>query len=244
MLDHDHGDAALPYAPDQLDSLPHLGLIQPRQPFIEEQQRRIGREGAGQFNALLIDVGQLPCRAGGLICQADIVEQFVHTSRAGVKGCACAAERTTNQHVLARSHAGKDAHQLEGPADPAAANPIRREADEVAARQAHAARIRPYVTGDEVENRGLARSVRPDQSQDLALVDGERKLIDRNQPAERLVQAGYREQRFAALVLAHDGPPAARHARNLAATFSMPPTTPAGRKKTMMMKQAPRTRLN
>ena len=47
---------------------------------------------------------------------------------------------------------------------------------------------------DHVQHGGLARAVRPDQADDLARLDRERQVVDRDQPAERLADRGRREQ--------------------------------------------------
>ena len=60
-----------------------------------------------------------------------------------------------------------------------------------------AAAVRRVEPGDAVEDRALARSVRPDQAEDLALVDLERDLVDRPQGAEPLGEPGYVEHRHA-----------------------------------------------
>src|SRR5262249_57855399 len=55
--------------------------------------------------------------------------------------------------------------------------------------------------GDDVEEGGLARAVRPDEADDLAVVDVEIDRIERNEPAEAAGQAAAGEQAHDALIL-------------------------------------------
>src|SRR5262249_55930042 len=57
-------------------------------------------------------------------------------------------------------------------------------ADEALAAQPDVAAIGPQHTRDAVEERGLARAVRPDQADDLSGFDGDVDFGQRRQPAE------------------------------------------------------------
>ena len=64
--------------------------------------------------------------------------------------------------------------------------------------------------GDHVEERRLARAVRPDQADDRALLDREVDPVDRHQAAEALGQAAYVEQVGHASVAQARTPPSGR----------------------------------
>ena len=90
---------------------------------------------------------------------------------------------------------------------------MRRQAGHRASFQFHCAAVRGEVAGDQVEQRGLAGTVRPGECCDHALLQIEIDIVDRDDAAEMLAQSANLEKgRF------HCRRPAAR------------PTNPAGRK--------------
>jgi hypothetical protein len=65
----------------------------------------------------------------------------------------------------------------------------RGRAGEVDATDLDAARIRPVLAGDEVEQRGLAGAVRADHADEFAVLDRQVDRIDGGQPAESAREA-------------------------------------------------------
>src|SRR5437763_15623258 len=82
-------------------------------------------------------------------------------------------------------HAGEGTHNLEGAADPGAAELVRLAAHHVAAIDENLPRIRPQKTVEKVEKRCLARSVRSDDAENRAFADREADILHSAQAAER-----------------------------------------------------------
>ena len=99
------------------------------------------------------------------------------------------AQEAADHRVLDHRHVGERPHDLEGAADARRADLVRTQARDVPAREADRSAVRHHRAGDEVEQRGLAGAVGPDQRDDLALVHLERGFSDRLQPAEALRRA-------------------------------------------------------
>ena len=98
--------------------------------------------------------------------------------------CSCAGE---NQ-VLAHGQLGEDLQQLERAADAEPVEVARPHAGDGAAVELHLAGTRPELAEDAVEQRRLAAAVRPDDAEDLALVDVERHAVDGLDAAEALAR--------------------------------------------------------
>ena len=99
--------------------------------------------------------------------------------------------------------AGKRPHDLEGAADAAAADLVRRQPVDALARERDVARVGREHAGDHVEQRGLAGAVRADHGEDLALRHVEaRRRRPRRRPRKLLVDAGDRQERASWLVAA------------------------------------------
>ena len=67
---------------------------------------------------------------------------------------------------------------------PAADDPVRRRAQQALAVEGDLALVRLVQPGDQVEERRLARAVRADQADDLALAGVKRDVVDGDDPAE------------------------------------------------------------
>src|SRR6185503_11539856 len=83
---------------------------------------------------------------------------------------------------------------LEGPRNPAGGNSSRIPARNVVAVEEYVAAVRLVDTGHDVENRGLARTVRTDQTENLLRLDRERNAADRAQAAEHFLDLAELEQ--------------------------------------------------
>ena len=201
MLDHDHGHALALDLTDQADADLQLGGIEPGEPLVEQEQPGPGGQRPRELDALLVDVGEL--RADELLAagQPDALEQEVGVP-GGLGGRGrVAAERPAQHHVLARGHAREDPHELEGAGHPRPAHPERRGAEDLAALQPDRAGIGRDLTGDEIEDGGLAGAVRADDAHDGAGGDVEVEIGHREQAPERLAEAADPQQE--ALPLGH-----------------------------------------
>ena len=83
------------------------------------------------------------------------------------------AEERTNRGVLANRHRGERPDDLERPPDAEARDSVRSQPANGSALPADVARIQVIQPADAVEQRRLAGAVRPDDAQDVALLDGE-----------------------------------------------------------------------
>ena len=135
-----------------------------------------------------------------------------------------AAEGPAQHDVLARGHAGEDAHELEGPGHPRATHPERWRMEELAAVEPDGPGLGGDLAGDEIEHRGLARAIGPDEADDGAGRHVERQVTNGDQAAERLAQTADPQQDAGAV----DRHAAVRPARP-APTRSSQRATPPGR---------------
>src|SRR5580704_10841354 len=69
-------------------------------------------------------------------------------------------------------------------------DPVRRPARDLDAADAHRAGIGPLNAHDEFQHRGLAGAVRTDQAEDFSSLDAKRHVLDGNEAAEPLGEAG------------------------------------------------------
>jgi hypothetical protein len=89
-----------------------------------------------------------------------------------------------HQHGLQHAHAAEQARALEGPPQPHPGELVGRAPHRVLAEELDLAGRRPVDAADDVEQRGLARAVRPDHRMDGALADVEIDVAERDQAAE------------------------------------------------------------
>ena len=100
-----------------------------------------------------------------------------------------------HQHVLEDGHGAEQLDVLERPRDPAPDDVVRRCPQEARAIERDLAVVGAVEPHDQVEDRGLAGAVGPDQPGDLALCHVERDAVDRDDPPEPPRQVLEREQR-------------------------------------------------
>src|SRR5205085_2752724 len=99
------------------------------------------------------------------------------------------AEIARELDVLEDRQPPEGPRDLEGPADPAVDDGVRREARDLLALEPDRSRGGREGSGEHVEDRALARAVGPDQADDLALGHLERDVADGGEAAETLDQA-------------------------------------------------------
>src|ERR1019366_5800744 len=100
-----------------------------------------------------------------------------------------------DDHVLHHGEPREDPGQLEGPADARGEHLVRRGVRDPPGPQVHLARVDTLISGDDVEQRGLARAVRPDEPGYAALFDFDRAVAERLHSAEGLGDALGSQQR-------------------------------------------------
>ncbi len=89
-----------------------------------------------------------------------------------------------DRDVLSDGQTGERLRDLERARDAAPREQMGGEAGDLIAAVEDAACGRQQEPGDDREQRGLAGAVRSDQRHDLSLLHGERRMIEREQPAE------------------------------------------------------------
>src|SRR5438067_8401293 len=103
------------------------------------------------------------------------------------------------QHAVHDAHAEKDFPGLKGPRETDPPDLVRFHADERARMtrdgQQYVAGTRSMKSRYTMEESRLARSIRTDQADDLAVVDVKIHMIDRSQAAERAGEAAHIEER-------------------------------------------------
>src|SRR5262249_55606798 len=93
------------------------------------------------------------------------------------------------RHVLEDREAPERAWDLEGPTDTRVGDVVRRLTADLLPLEADRPAIRSQGSGQHVEDRALAGSVRADQAKDLTLLDRERHVVHGREAAEALGQA-------------------------------------------------------
>src|SRR3989441_963267 len=106
--------------------------------------------------------------------------------------------RLSGEHVIEGRELGKDAYELERAAHAARADHVWPHAEEALAVEPDVAIVRHQRARDAVEQCGLARTVRPDQPDDLPGLDRDVDAGQRRQAAEVLGDAADFEQAHAA----------------------------------------------
>src|SRR4029453_10010825 len=102
-----------------------------------------------------------------------------------------------DQNVLDGGHVGEEPDVLERPTDAESRGLGGAEAEERLTAEGHAALVRHVEPGEDVEERGLAGSIRPDDRHDAAL-EGEVHAVQRGEASEPLGDAAGLEERHSA----------------------------------------------
>ena len=142
VLDQQDGDAAprVEIAQD-LHHQVDLGRAQAGHHLVEQQEARAGGERARDLEPLALRQRQ---RRGGMAALGDEAEQVEHLvgQPARLADGAAGVERT-DDHVVEHGEAGERLDQLEGAADPGAADLVRPPAVDAPAVEAHEPGVRP-----------------------------------------------------------------------------------------------------
>src|SRR5665647_430829 len=191
VLDHQEGDPALVQLANDLgEPSQQTGVDTPRG-LVEQDQLWLEHQDLGQLDQLLLAVRQVTCALAREAAQPHDIEQLagarslVAADGVGEHG-APAGVRQWGNHVLLHRHVLEKARDLEGPAEPQVAALPRRHLVDPLTLEVDLAGVRSHAAGDQVEERGLARSVGSDQPGDGSLANDETGVVDRHQAAEPL----------------------------------------------------------
>ncbi len=154
----------------------------PASGFVEQQKSWMPGEGPGQLHQPELLVGELARRQPGLLDQPDTAEgggggcNGVGVGQTGAVG--------TDDDVVQHRQPRKAAHHLEGTTDAQARNFVHLQADHTLAGDGSGPFVGRQNPVQQIEQRGLAGSVRADNAEDFAADDFEADLADRAQAAE------------------------------------------------------------
>src|SRR5919204_2769701 len=199
MLDHDDGDALLGDLADDGQRLLDLGGVEPGVALVQHQKARAQGEALGELEPLAPGEGE-----GGRWTMRHVGKAREFEMLAGDRPClAHVAGMTAKQRaggdVLHHRHPRERLHDLEGSGEAEPRDPVGPLARDVMAVEMHMARRGRMHAGDQVDQRGLAGAVRPNEADDLALVDVEADVVDGLEPAEPARDAiqGQKRRHFA-----------------------------------------------
>src|SRR4051812_6536888 len=182
VLDDDDGDAPFADPPDDLDGGKDLRLVEAAHHLVEEQEARAERQRLGDLEALARGLGE---RRGGLVRPAFHAEQGEDAHRLAFRAPQRRlAQESAHHHVLQDGEPRERPHHLEGAAHAPAGEPERAEARHVLAEERDGPLRRTQVSRDEVEERRLAGTIRPDEPDDFSLSDIEVDAVHGVDPAE------------------------------------------------------------
>ena len=188
-----------------------------RDRLVEEQQLRLRGKADGKRQGLLPAVGELPRVLVAAVGHSEVLEHLVRPfeevrflvpnppgtkERADRTGPPLELKRVGD--VVAHREAAEQQVELERPHHSAPGNQVGARSGDVRASKEDLSRRRLEKPGDEVEQRRLARAVRPDDAEDLPFPDVKVEPVDRVHAAEALLQIAGLKQWF------HPSPPAPR----------------------------------
>src|SRR5499425_2306310 len=223
VLDEKHGDATRVDGAHQAHHGVDLRGVEPRHHLVEEEERGLCAQRARELEALAVGQREPACE---LVCPGAEPHALHHPPRGleGIRHRGVTRERG-DLHVVEHGELRERAHDLEGARQAEAADLVGPEPDQPAATEADVPVVGEKEAGEQVENRGLPRSVRTDQPQHLALGHGEIEAADGEQSAEVLLETRDFEK-------AH----ALRRTRRRSAGYA-----PWGRNSTTAMRRSPYT---
>ena len=167
----------------ELPGVPAGGRIEPGRRLVQVEQRRIADQAEGKVQAALLPAGQRPDLAALQAGQAHQPDDLGHAARRPVvAGRAC--------DRLADGQVRLDRDVLQDQAGPltqlAGAGPLAG----VVAEDLGCPAVAGAEALQDLQRRGLAGPVRPEQRDDLAVADGEADVSHGVHPAVALAQAG------------------------------------------------------
>ena len=171
-----------------------LRMRQPGHRLVGDQELGLGRHGARELELAHLDLGEVAREFVGAVDQADEAEQL-GAARVGLRGSEMAAlargDRVEQRHpqIVGDRHAHERARQLEAAREPEPGALVRGQPVELPAVEAHRAGLVGERAAQAVDQRALARSVRPDQADALARRDVEVDAVERDEAAEALAEA-------------------------------------------------------
>src|SRR5437588_850942 len=216
VLDQEHRDPLVADLLDQAHQRRLLRRVHPGGRLVQEQERRPSPHGPGDLEATLIAVGEVlrqlvrvpvdphePEQLDRAIDGSLLLGPLSRRAEHGAHHIGMVVRIDPDHDVLEGGHQGEQPDVLERPADPEArdlegtAGPFHQREQRNRSRLEQLLALEPNGSvggrvdpGDHVEERRLARSVRPDEAEDLALPDDEIDVVERAETPEHLRDPG------------------------------------------------------
>src|SRR3954469_19604361 len=208
VLDQQHRYATRANGRDELAQGNAFGGVHACRGLVQRKQLRVGRESPRDFQPPLVAIRQA---AGGVVCpcpDAHVAEKLERARldctllgqrRArlahGADDAGAGAHVAADHNVLQRRQVREQANVLEGSRDASGGDAVGREAGDVACAEREAAVVGGVHPSGEVEQGGLAGTVRANQAEDFGRLNVEGNLAQGLEATETLADAPPLEQR-------------------------------------------------
>ena len=175
------------------EATPEVGSSISKQPRLQRQRHR-------DIDQFPLALRQLAGLAVGDVPDADEIEQILHVGTLGQivqrphQGGAPAVPGRRDQEVLDHRVVQKQLRNLEGTRDSEAGDVARPVRGDFLAEKPHRAGLRLQISGRDIEERGLAGAIRPDDGEFLAFEHVEIDAIGGDHPAKADRQSPRLEQ--------------------------------------------------
>src|SRR5579883_1278144 len=205
VIDQEHGAALGTEGADQLREGADLARGQAGERLVHQHYLGIARDRLGEFEPPEIGEGQGRRAAVEHLAEPDTLGD--EAGAAFDRGIGHEPEKAVGQEreldVLEHRLPAQRARMLEDDADALARDAVRRPARDIDAVDPHGAGIRPLDPHDQFHHGRFAGTVGADEAKDLAALDLEADILDRDEAAEALLQPADGEKRRVAR-RAHD----------------------------------------
>src|SRR5262249_2894698 len=182
-------DDERPPLPVQLANAVEQLVAQPRmhagERLIEEQYGRLQHQTAAELQQLLLAAGQVFRRQPCHVAERQEVEVAPRAPNDVVPG-RMRPRQTGHQHVLEHGHAAEELRQLKRPRDAHRGVDVWRAPAHPLPANQNVSAVRVQVAGQQVDERGLARSIWADQPDEITFGDDEIDGVVRHDAAEPL----------------------------------------------------------
>src|SRR5262249_34461901 len=181
--------------------------VHPGGGLVEGERVGRGRKGGGDFQPPLVAVWQRARQLARATADTDVVEQFAGAAldcgllgprrtiaQYGAKDSGSRAHVSADHGVFERAHVAEQADILESARDSPCRDFVRLGSGQTCGVERTLAAVWRIDAGEDVEQRGLARSVGSDQPENLAAPDRDGDLRQGAQAAEALRNGGGYEQ--------------------------------------------------
>src|SRR5436190_10116655 len=196
VLDPDDGDTEfVADIAQHVGGLIHFGLVETAEAFIREQQFRAGGERLGEFELLQAGGAETVDAGMPIGRQAHHVKRLLGSLVGILTAVTALAIEAGERDVLEDRQTMERPRNLEGAADAAIDDPVRRMSRDLMAGKIDRACCGHQRARQHVEDRALAGAVRADQAENLALLDPKRHVVDRGEAAEALHQTVHLQHR-------------------------------------------------